>query len=312
MSGNDSPRILVIRGGAIGDFVLTLPVLAALRERFPKAELEILGYPRIAAMAVDAGLVRAVHALESPGLAMFFTPNGAFDLEWREFFARYAIVVSYLYDPNNIFEENVKSCGVGQFIAARHRPDETKPIHASEVFLKPLEQLTIFDGDPVARLAINSGEPSGNYLALHPGSGSASKNWPEEKWRELLEYLLAKTTLQLLLIGGEAEGEKLQRLARGLPDARLELAEHLPLNRLAKRLAKCCGFIGHDSGVTHISSALGLPTLVLWGPSREAIWRPLGERVRVLNRENQLANITIENVIEDLNALGMESFLEAV
>ena len=116
MSGTDAPRILVIRGGAIGDFVLTLPVLAALRERFPKAELEILGYPRIAAMAVDAGLVRAVHALESPGLAMFFTPNGAFDLEWREFFARYAIVVSYLYDPDNIFEENVKSCGVGQFI----------------------------------------------------------------------------------------------------------------------------------------------------------------------------------------------------
>jgi len=307
MSGTDAPRILVIRGGAIGDFVLTLPVLAALRERFPKAELEILGYPRIAAMAVDAGLVRAVHALESPGLAMFFTPNGAFDLEWREFFARYAIVVSYLYDPDDIFEENVKSCGVGQFIAARHRPDETKAIHASEVFLKPLEQLTIFDGDPVARLAIDSDEASGNCLAIHPGSGSASKNWPDEKWRELIEYLLAKTTLQLLLIGGEAEGEKLQRLTSGLLEERLELAEHVPLNRLAKRLAKCCGFIGHDSGVTHISSALGLPTLVLWGPSREEIWRPLGERVRVLNRENQLANITLENVIEELNALGMES-----
>ena len=303
MSGTDAPRILVIRGGAIGDFVLTLPVLAALRDRFPKTQLEILGYPRIAAMAVDAGLVRAVHALESPGLAMFFTPNGAFDLEWREFFARYAIVVSYLYDPDDIFEENVKSCGVGQFIAARHRPDETKPIHASEVFLKPLEQLTIFDGDPVARLAINSGEASGNYLALHPGSGSASKNWPEEKWRELLEYLLAKTKLQLLLIGGEAEGEKLQSLACGLPEARLELAEHLPLNRLAKRLAKCCGFVGHDSGVTHIASALGLPTLVLWGPSREAIWRPLGENVRVLNQHHALAELSLESVVQGIDTL---------
>ena len=303
MSGTEAPRILVIRGGAIGDFVLTLPVMAALRDRFPKTQLEILGYPRIAAMAVDAGLVRAVHALESPGLAMFFTPNGAFDLEWREFFARYAIVVSYLYDPDDIFEENVKSCGVGQFIAARHRPDETKPIHASEVFLKPLEQLTIFDGDPVARLAINSGEASGNYLALHPGSGSASKNWPEEKWRELLEYLLAKTKLQLLLIGGEAEGEKLQRLACGLPEACLELAEHLPLNRLAKRLAKCCGFVGHDSGVTHIASALGLPTLVLWGPSREAIWRPLGENVRVLNQHHALAELSLESVVQGIDTL---------
>ncbi len=307
MNGSDAPRILVIRGGAIGDFVLTLPVLAALRDRFPKAELEILGYPRIATMAVEAGLVRAVHALESPGLAMFFTPNGAFDLEWREFFARYAIIVSYLFDPDGVFEENVKSCGVGQFIAAKYRPDETKSIHASEVFLKPLEQLTIFDGDPIARLELPGLAKRENCLAMHPGSGSDDKNWPEENWRSLIEYLLSNTSLQLLLAGGEAEGEKLSRLADGLPAERLELAEHMPLNRLAKRLAKCCGFVGHDSGVTHIASALGLPTLVLWGPSREAIWRPLGERVRVLNRENQLANITIENVIDELNALGMES-----
>jgi len=307
MSDADVPRILVVRGGAIGDFVLTLPVLVALRQRFPQAEVEILGYPRIASMAVEAGLVRSVHALESPGLAIFFTPNGAFDLEWRKFFSLYAIVVSYLFDPDGIFEENVRTCGVGQFIAATHRPDESKAIHASEVFLKPLEQLTIFDSDLVARLPVERDGEVEPFLAMHPGSGSDDKNWPEKNWQELIEYLLAKTKFQLLLIGGEAEGEKLQRLTSGLPEERVEVAKHMPLNLLAKRLARCCGFVGHDSGVTHIASALGLPTLVLWGPSREAIWRPLGKRVRLLNRENQLSNITLENAIEELNALGMES-----
>lgn len=77
------------------------------------------------------------------------------------------------------------------------------------------------------------------------------------------------------------------------------------LNRLAKRLANCRGYVGHDSGVTHIASALGLPTLVLWGPSREIIWCPLGEKVLVLNFGNQLSELSVENVIDGLNSLGV-------
>ena len=71
-----APRILVIRGGAIGDFILTLPVLAALRDRFPRADIEVLGYPRVASLALTGGLAKAVHAIESPGLASFFATTG--------------------------------------------------------------------------------------------------------------------------------------------------------------------------------------------------------------------------------------------
>ena len=257
------PRILVIRGGAIGDFILTLPVLTALGERFPGAAIEVLGYPRIATLALWGGLAKAVHAIESPGLAAFFARGGSSDLEWRDFLGQFAIVISYLYDPDGIFEANVKSCGPGQFIAAPHRPDEAKSIHASDVFLKPLERLTIFGGDSVARLELPGPAKRENTVALHPGSGSESKNWPELNWRELLVHLLDHSPLDLLLVGGEAEGEKLKRLAKRLPGDRIEIAQHVPLQELAPRLAKCAGYIGHDSGLTHLASALGLPTLVL-------------------------------------------------
>ena len=303
-----APRILVIRGGAIGDFILTLPVLAALRERFPGVEIEVLGYPHIASLALSGGLAKAVHAIESPGLAMFFARDGSLDLKWREFFGHFAIVISYLFDPDKIFETNVKSCGPCQFIAAQHRPDEAKPIHASDVFLKPLEQLTIFDGDPVARLELPVLGNRKNWLALHPGSGSESKNWPEQNWRELVAHLLDHSPLNLLLIGGEAEGDRLQRLANGMPSDRLEIAQHIPLPELAPRLAKCAGYVGHDTGVTHLASALGLPTLVLWGKSDEKIWRPLGEKVRVLNKHSELAKLTLKTVLEGINALEMEQF----
>ena len=259
-------------------------------------------------MALTGGLAKAVHAIESPGLASFFARGGSFDLEWREFFGQFAIVVSYLFDPDGIFETNVKSCGPRQFIAAQHRPDETKSIHASDVFLKPLEQLAIFDGDPVARLELPGLAKQENLLALHPGSGSEHKNWPEQNWRKLVAYLLDHSPLNLLLVGGEAEGAQLQRLAKDLLAERVQLAQHVPLSELAPRLAKCSGYIGHDSGVTHLASALGLPTLVLWAKSDEKIWRPLGEKVCVLNQHSDLAELTLETVVEGINALELEAF----
>ena len=303
-----APRILVIRGGAIGDFILTLPVLAVLQDRFPRADIEVLGYPRVASRALSGGLAKAVHAIESPGLASFFASVGSFDLEWREFFGQFDIVISYLFDPDKFFESNVKACGPRQFIAAQHRPDEAKPIHASDVFLKPLEQLTIFDGDPVARLDLPGLANRENCLALHPGSGSEDKNWPEQNWHELVAHMLDHSPMNLLLVGGEAEGAQLQRLAKGTLAERVQIAQHVPLHELAPRLAKCNGYVGHDSGVTHLASALGLPTLVLWGKSDEKIWRPLGEKVRVLNQHNDLAELTLETVVDGFNALELEAF----
>ncbi len=303
-----APRILVIRGGAIGDFILTLPVFSALRERFPQADIEVLGYPHVATLALSGGLAKTVHAIESPGLAMFFTKSGSFELEWRNFFEQFSIVISYLFDPDRFFENNVMTCGTRQFIAAQYRPDETKAIHASDVFLKALERLTIFDSDPVARLQLSCMDKIENRLALHPGSGSESKNWPEYNWRELIVYLLENSPMNLLLVGGEAEGKRLQRLANGLPAERIEIAQHIPLHELAPRLTKCNGYVGHDTGVTHLASALGLPSLVLWGQSNETVWRPLGEKVRILNLPIPLNELPFETVLEGVNALELEQF----
>ena len=266
----------------------------------------MLGYPRIASLALSCGLARAVHALESPGLATFFARNGSSDPEWQEFFGQFAIVISYLYDPDRLFETFVKSCGTKQFIAAQHRPDESRSIHASEVFLKPLERLTIFDVDPVARLELSGLAKREKILALHPGSGSPDKNWPERNWRELLIHLLDHSPLELLLVGGEVEGDLVYNLAKGLSMGRVQIAQHIPLDELAPLLANCSGYIGHDTGITHLASAIGLPTLVLWGPSNETVWRPLGEKVRVLNQHSALSELTLETVVEGINALDLQ------
>jgi heptosyltransferase-2 len=198
----------------------------------------------------------------------------------------------------------VARCSRAQFIIGPHRPNEAEPVHAAQVFLKPLEQLAIFDADSLPRLRLAAFRHSGaTFLALHPGSGSERKNWPEAEWAELVQHLINETDLNLLLVGGEAEGERLQRLAAALPPARARVAQNLPLQKLAGVLQGCRGFVGHDSGISHLAAALGVPGIVLWGDSAEQIWRPPHENVTVLNGRNGIGSITVRDVVRELAEL---------
>ena len=298
-------KILVIRGGAIGDFILTLPAIAALRQQFPEAFLEVLGYPHIAQLALTGEMVDRVQSIEARALAGFFARRGELERDLADYFSEFDLIVSYLYDPDGIFQANVALCTGAPFISGPHRPDERAKIHATQVYLKPLERLAIFDADPVPRLAISGRGGVPNQLALHPGSGSERKNWPEEKWARLLEQLMGSTQFNLLLIGGEAEGERLQRLAAALPPARLRVAQscqNVPLPDLARLLASCTAFIGHDSGISHLAAAVGLPGVVLWADTAEEIWRPPSEKVVILRERRGLEYVAVERVMEAINA----------
>lgn len=297
-------KILVIRGGAIGDFILTLPAIAALRQQFPQAHLEVLGYPHIAQLALAGGLVDRVQPIEARALALFFARDGTLAEQWRDYFSEFDIVLSYLYDPDEIFQSNVRRCLHGQFIQGPHRPQEAESVHATKVFLKPLERLAIFDADPVPRLKLAPRSSDlAPQLALHPGSGSERKNWPEAKWAELMARLVAESELKLLLVGGEAEGERLQRLTAVLPPERMALARSLPLAELATQLKACVAFVGHDSGITHLAAAVGLPTLVLWADTVEEIWRPQGGRLTLVREVAGIGNLGVERVWRELQTL---------
>jgi len=183
--------ILVIRGGAIGDFILTLPALRALREAFPKARLTVLGYPHIAELAVAGGLADEARPIEARPMTAFFTSNGRLPEELAAFFGGFDVILSYLYDPDAIFERNVRRCSAAQWIRGPHRPSAESGAHAAECFLKPLERLAVFDADPTPRLRLPPAPSAapGPALAAHPGSGSPRKNWPAARWAELLARL---------------------------------------------------------------------------------------------------------------------------
>ena len=308
-------RILVIRGGAIGDFILTLPVLSALKHRFPAARIDVLGYPRIAALAVAGNLADEVHPIEAPSLACFFAPGSPLDSNWRAFFSAFDLIVSYAHDPEGVFQENILTCSGAPFLRGLHRPEERLNRHAADVLLKALRPLDITVDEAAPRLTLCSGELPPTYfrefvqrptVAIHPGSGSTTKNWPHDCWKQFLRQLADETPWQLLLVGGEAEEERLEAIADALPDDRCLVAQHLPLVQLAYLLQRCRAFLGHDSGITHLAAALGLPGLALWGPSNAAVWRPRSRRMSLLHAGNKLQNLSVQEAWQKWCALALQ------
>ena len=299
-------KIIVIRGGAIGDFVLTLPVISALKERFTQSRIAVMGYPHIVQLALLGGLADEIRSIDSRSLAPFFIPGGNLPLDMVGFFSDAAIVISYLYDPDEIFQENVLRCFNGVFISGPYKPSETSGIHATETFLKPLEQLAIFSPNSTPKIKIPSDENERHdkfWLAVHPGSGSETKNWPLPKWKDLINKLMELEQVKILLVGGEAEGDRLDLIASVIPEKKIELARSLPLKELALRMNKCDAFIGHDSGITHLAAALGLQGIALWGTSSLDIWKLRSEIFKVIKYPGGISNISIDEVFNELKSI---------
>src|SRR5207244_4274683 len=144
-------RILAIRGGAIGDFILTLPALKALREAYPHAHLEILGYKHIAALAENRFYAEAVRSIEYGPLSSFFAKDSELPTELADYFASFDLIISYLYDPDRIFERNLRRCGVENLL---HGPAKIDPPtdgcavannsqHAARRLARPMQELGI-------------------------------------------------------------------------------------------------------------------------------------------------------------------------
>ena len=285
-------RILVIRGGAIGDFILTLPALKALRDSYTDAHIEILGYKHIAVLAENRFYAQAVRSIEYGPLSSFFAKNSQISAELADYFASFDLIISYLYDPDQIFENNLRRCGVRNLLGGPAKIVETGG-HATRQLARPVEELGIRVADLAEKIFLSEEDrqfgreflqtPSQPIIAIHPGSGSKDKNWPLQNWIDLFstEHSHIKKRYSLIVVSGEADKEQTARLEHIWKGQEVRFAKNLPLPHLAAVLEHSI-FIGHDSGISHLAAAAGANCILLFGPTDPNVWAPRNEKVEVL------------------------------
>lgn len=240
-------RRLVIRPGAIGDFVVSLPALEGLKTDY----LEVWTHRRTVPLVRFADRVKPIDAtgLELTGITQGPPPV----------LAEFDEIVSWYGSNRPEFREAVKHLPF-RFLPAL--PSEGSDVHATDFYLQHA------GCEPGAIPHLETGLSRENYAVIHPFSGSARKNWPLEKFRALAARL--ERTMPVMWCSG-AEDPPLPGAVR--KDDLWELACWLSRAKL---------YVGNDSGITHLAGAVGTPVLAIFGPTDPAVWAPRGAHVRVV------------------------------
>jgi heptosyltransferase-3 len=289
-------KILLLRGGALGDLLLTLPVLDAIRSEFPHAYIELWG------IHPQAGLLQSidrVDRLDRLDVAPLFVSNPIAPVLRRRL-KGFDLAVSFLSDPDGVVAENLASAGVQSVIKCS--PIVRPGVHAVRQLAAVLDPIGVELRDPVPRLKIDRKPDQGSLLGFHPGSGSQAKNWPVERWSEFVEAIAPKFE-KLVLIGGEADDEVIRAFRLRCRGAAFDTMIRPNLWDLARVLSTCTIFVGHDTGVTHLSAAVQTPTVALFGPTDPEVWRPLGDHVEIIQGEGgRIDAISVATVLKAVNA----------
>jgi hypothetical protein len=271
--------LLILHPGALGDVVATFPALLELRSRFRPLALLCQGH--IAALASRLGVIDAPLDLESSVFgALFGAPA---DPRLAGLLSPYRRLLVFSTRPR--LADDLRRCLPG---ATLHPVAARPPLGRKTHVLRHLyEQLTACDLlAPAARPAPATGPfgaaaresaPPGAPILLHPGAGSPRKRWPLASFLTVAAGLEARG-LQPAFLLGPAEGD----LAAGLRNPERPLHQVADLRQLQRLLAASGGLIGNDSGISHLSAFLGLPTVAVFGPSDARRWAPSGPAAAAL------------------------------
>ncbi len=255
-------RRLLIRPGAIGDCILSLPALEFLRADYT----EVWAPRPVVPLIRFADRVRAIADTGIDWIGVRDAPKSLLD-ELHSFNE----IVSWYGANREEFRETVRVENL-PFRFLRALPPENSIEHAADFFLREA------GGCGMAMPRIPCSCEPGEFAVIHPFSGSARKNWPLKRFRELAERL----NMPVQWCVGPEEA---------LEDA----ARFDDLYELARWLAGARLYVGNDSGITHLAAAVGAPVIAIFGPTDPAIWRPRGADVRIVC--GQLDQITVEDVL---------------
>jgi lipopolysaccharide heptosyltransferase II len=281
-------RILVIRTDRIGDVILSLPTVTALRRRFPRAIISMLVHPQIRPLLLEfpdatriltddgaghgfPGFVRLIRDLRKHRFQTALCLHPTLRLAAALWFARIPLRVGSGYRFYSFFFNRP---------VFEHRKESTK--HEAEYNLSlaaelgadirdiPLHLPVDPDAEKRIRQRLREMGISGDrpVVVLHPGSRGSAMDWPAERFSQLADRLAETYRARIIMTGSQEEKNWVRRLAGYAGTPVYSLAGELDLKELAALLRQASLVVANSTGPLHIAVAVGTPVIGLYPPFR--------------------------------------------
>jgi predicted lipopolysaccharide heptosyltransferase III len=285
-------NVLLIQLKRIGDLVLTVPAIAALRKNFPTAKISLV------AAHGSRELLPAI-----PGLDQTFVARGRIS-DAAQFFAVAKAKFDYCLDfsrtdrsafltvlsgaKRRITYDTVRREPLRQLSYNEFVPSQVRFVHTIDHHLALLAPLGVHEvareihlelttvAKAKATTLIAEKKLGERFVILHPGSAREEKFWIARRWAELADQISNTRGLRCVLTGGKSrmEQEHIAQIKAHLQVPVVDLSGKLDLLSLAALLQRARLLVTIDSAPMHLAGALGTPQVALFGPTNPFHWRP--------------------------------------
>lgn len=283
LANNVEGAILLIRPGGIGDAILLLPTLKALRAALPDRHIDILCESRNREVfELAAPHARAIAYDTSPFTALRMLRKTAYGivLDTEQFHNFSAVMTALTHAPLRIgFKINTHRRGLYTHLVSYDLdgPEDAqfgRLLNAAFGRNMPLpSRHAIISADTLPTLPENACPPT-PFLVVHAGSSISPKRIPESTLADACQCVTTSAGLATVIIGSPTDSAYAATLATALGPTSINLCGRLSLSQTATLCHQATVLVGPDSGIAHLAVAVGTPAVVIFGPSDPAKWGP--------------------------------------
>jgi heptosyltransferase-2 len=300
---NKFQNILVVRTDRIGDVILTIPAIRALKETFPASRLTVLTAITTRSLVDGLPFIDEV-MVEDPsrGWAGYFSLVR--ELSKRKF------DLAVVYHTKHRTNAACFLAGIPHRLGYRNNKFGfllTMPVidkrhlglkHEAEFCLDLLREIGVDSHDLRLEIAYNSSAetwaekfmashfPNRNVMALHADASCPTRRWPAHCFAQLGDLLTEHLGAQIVIVGAEGGKPLAKAIVSGMKSAAIDLTGQISLAQLGSFLKRATLLVSNDSGPVHVAAAVGTPNVCLFLRSQPGLnperWRPLGKNIAVL------------------------------
>ncbi len=284
------PKILLIRLSSLGDIVLTTPAIRAVRANFPNAHIamlvakqsadvlrenphldEIITFDRFAKDKDTGEMWRIVRLLRERKFTLAIDLQRKFRTEMLMYLsgAPERVGKSWLC-TTRVLEQGNKHV-TEHYFDLLHAVGISAEDPKLELFLAESERR-----DAVQRLKTAGVVDTRLKVGLFPGAGWKLREWMPERFAAIGDRLVQHFDADVLIFGGQKESELVHTVANLMQTRVIPFAGNLQIRQLAACIKQCNLFVTNDTGPMHIATAVGTPTISLFGPGNHIRFQPLG------------------------------------